>query len=86
MELEGKWINFIEVVVDKRKTKVWEIYNKDNGSYLGRVSWYPGWRKYCFGAAMTTVFEEDCLRDIAKFLEDATAARKVEREMEKADG
>lgn len=36
------------------------------------VKWYGGWRKYAFFPYADTLFEQDCLRDIAKMLDEVT--------------
>jgi hypothetical protein len=57
------------------KTARWEIYASDNQSLLGQVKWYSGWRRYCFFPHMgihDLIFEQDCLREIADFIEVQT--------------
>jgi hypothetical protein len=55
------------------KTRRWEIRAKDGGAILGVVQWWPAWRKYAFQPAFPTVYEQDCLRDIAAFVESSTS-------------
>jgi len=83
---EPKWIRFVEVPVQGRKTRYWYVQTKDGKGHLGTVEWYGPWRKYVFAPAgyMDLVFEERCLRDIAEFVEtqtrehrEAVRARKV---------
>lgn len=76
-----KWITFREDPVPfGRKTKHWTILTKDSETWLGSVSWYGPWRKYTFTPTIDfpTVFEEDCLRDIASFVEEQTRAQRAE--------
>lgn len=61
----------------KRKTKIWEVRNKENGILLGHVAWYAPWRKYCFGAQPECIFEEICLADIARFVKSQTLSHKL---------
>ena len=69
----SKWIKFkITPRLPGRKTDIWFIETKDGNTTLGLVKWYSHWRKYCFIPAEDTIFEQDCLRDIASFIEDQT--------------
>lgn len=54
------------------KTKRWRIETKF-GDTLGYVEWFARWRKYCFAPEENTVYEQDCLRDLATFCEQRTA-------------
>ena len=70
-----RWIRF-ELEDVKDKTCVWSVFTKDGG-YLGSVKWWSGWRKYCFFPANGSLYEQDCLNDIAEFLETATGIHKA---------
>jgi len=72
---ESKWIRFEESKPNP-KTKVWNVLALDGDVILGRVSWFGRWRKYCFFPSPECVFEQDCLRDIALFIEDQTKAQR----------
>lgn len=77
----AKFITFTELPQDpKKKTKVWEIYTKDDNILLGRVGWFTSWRKYCFSPIIKQgeyqVYEQQCLRDIADFVEEQTKLQK----------
>lgn len=75
--MKGSWIRFDYVDVSKSgKTKLWRIRPLDSHDTLGEVKWYGPWRKYCFYPDHNTVFEQDCLRDIAKFCESQTKAHR----------
>jgi hypothetical protein len=57
------------------KTLEWLVHPKDNrdlAACLGFVKWHCPWRKYTFQPFSNTVFENDCLRDIADFCEQKT--------------
>lgn len=71
---ESKWITFT-LAGNNPKTKIFTVMAKEGG-FLGTVKWYAPWRKYCFVPADYTVFEQDCLRDIADFIERETAEHK----------
>ena len=68
----AKWIKFSEMP-QTGKTKRFAIYPKDQALAIGHVLWYGAWRKFCFFPNERTVYEEQCLRDIAEFCEQQTA-------------
>jgi hypothetical protein len=78
-----KWISF-QKDIRKRgaKTDVWHVWSlKDQelGSHLGIVSWRSTWRKYAFYPSPQTLFEQDCLRDLAQFIEEETVKHRKGR-------
>lgn len=66
-----KHIKFIEGP-PKPKTKTFWVVNKYDDFPLGSIGWFAKWRKYAFFPDVETVFEQDCLRDIAAFCEELT--------------
>jgi hypothetical protein len=58
-------------------TKVWLVLTCSPITELGEVRWFGRWRKYGFFPAPDTVFEQDCLREIAFFCETATRFHKA---------
>jgi hypothetical protein len=69
----AKWIEFEEIDTDAtRKTKIFEVITKEGRLGLGIVKWHGAWRKYCFFPAEQTIYEWDCLRDIAEFCQSET--------------
>jgi hypothetical protein len=78
-----KWIRFDLQNTPSRKTKVWVVWSSKEdfeGAELGQVKFYPQWRKFAFFPASQTLFEKDCLRDIADFCETATKEWRSSRE------
>lgn len=71
----GKHIKF-EPRPPKPKTKVWAVTSKYDDFLLGYVLWFAKWRKYSFAPEPNTVFEQDCLRDIADFCQRQTTFHK----------
>jgi len=72
----GKWINFnLMRRSPSGKTKVWIVATKE-GERLGEIRWYGGWRSYVFHPSEATIFEKDCLRNIADFIQAKTAEHK----------
>lgn len=59
----GKYIEFAQIVMEKRKTKVEEVKTKE-GDVIGIIKWYGRWRQYSFFPKPNTVFEKTCLADI----------------------
>jgi hypothetical protein len=63
------------------KTRVYEVDTKDEIRVcLGEVRWYAPWRKYAFFPDPDTLYEQDCLRDIAEFLEGLMIERRERAE------
>ena len=68
-----KWVQFTdERPSPSGKTKGWHVRTKDGRTLLGYVFWHAPWRKYVFAPAADTIFEQDCLRDIADFVQFQT--------------
>lgn len=77
----AKWIRFLDAGRSASgKTRVWLVAEKNNGPALGRVEWFARWRRYAFAPFPDTVYEQDCLRDIAEFCEYETKMHKQRRE------
>lgn len=76
MPKEGKWVwfEFIEMS-ESGKTERYIVRAKQGNVMLGDIRWFAGWRKYAFFPYADRVFEQDCLRDIALFLEQLMEAR-----------
>jgi len=74
----SKWIRFELLNTPERKTSIVRVVAIQGSCLLGEIKWYGAWRKYCFFPApnLMTIFEEDCLRDIAQFCEEATRAHR----------
>jgi hypothetical protein len=72
----SKWIEFVDHGIPKgRKTHVWLVHPK-TGGMLGEVRWYAPWRQYAFHPIPRTLYERQCLRDIADFCEEETAKQR----------
>ena len=46
------------------------------GMCLGEIRWFGRWRQYTFFPYPDSVFNNECLRDIAEFLDELMAARR----------
>jgi len=75
MKLEYKYIRF-QLVKHLPKTDVYDVVIIDSGGVLGQVKWFPQWRKYSFFPVQCTVYEKQCLRDIANFCEQLMEYRR----------
>lgn len=79
------WIRFDEDGKSASgKTSVWTVAtmhdkadSDEQYSGLGAIKWYGAWRRYCFFPLGQTIFEQDCLRDIAAFCEKQTKAQRA---------
>ncbi len=58
------------------KTKVWNVVNPIKALILGNIKWYGAWRKYCFCPNDDTIFDPDCLDEIASFMRKETLDHK----------
>lgn len=71
----AKWIKFVLLPQDKnRKTQAWQVQSTTENHVLGLIAWYAPWRQYSFHPSYESVYERQCLRDIAQFCEDQTKA------------
>lgn len=71
-----RWIRIVEPDAPFTKTRRFEVQTKEGG-ILGWVRWYPAFRKYSFFPAEGTVYETDCLHDIAATLDQLNAEHKA---------
>src|SRR5688572_11111304 len=62
---KAKWLDFNEVPF-KGKTKKFEVVNREQNFTIGEVKWYGAFRQYSFFPVPNTVYERQCLMDIAK--------------------
>ena len=54
----------------KGKTICIIIYNKHSDEELGYIEWYEAWRQYCMMTKDDIVFNSQCLKDIAEFMDN----------------
>jgi len=69
------WIIF-KSLPPSGKTEWWSVLTLA-GVDIGTVKWHAAWRQYTFWPLAYTVFERQCLRDIAEFCEAETAKRRT---------
>ena len=74
------WIRFAPPTQrDGQKTLRFFVTTADGREGLGVVAWYAQWRRYGFYPQLGTIFEQDCLREIASFCETKTREHKEAR-------
>lgn len=61
---------------ESRKTNIYWV--KSQVDLLGEIRWYAPWRRYCFSPDLKhrTIFDANCLREIADFCENLTKEHK----------
>lgn len=71
------FLQFTEIVDanQEKKTKTWAIQNYAR-VFLGHVKWHSPWRKYVWYPAEDTIFDPECLEDIAERLRSETDKQK----------
>lgn len=75
---EPKYIEFVKIdVSDSGKTDIYGVRTKDGAETIGVISWFGRWRCYAFTPKEDTVFEKQCLRDIANFCENVTTIHRL---------
>ena len=74
----SRWIEFVEEPAPG-KTKRWTVLAKRGRVPIARISWSTGWRCYVLQPGYPTEWEQDCLRDVAAFIERQTAGHKAGR-------
>jgi len=75
-EIKEGLLQFHERPNPGRKTKVWTVYTKISIDALGAVIWFTRWRKYTYESNHDIVYDENCLREIADFIEQQTKEHK----------
>lgn len=66
----GKYVRIYEEYKENRKTPIYYLYNQlDERIELGEIKWNGKWRKYCFYPYDETLYDTQCLMDIALFMD-----------------
>jgi len=68
---ESKYLEF-KIVGGTGKTVTVNVLSKLHGFKLGTVKWYSTWRQYCFFPATKTIFNRNCLREVADYVSELT--------------
>jgi hypothetical protein len=65
---------YIKESSTETKTKRWLVLSKQFDDRLGVIKWHGSWRSYAFFPDDETLFEHNCLWDIADFVAKETSA------------
>lgn len=84
---ETRWL-WIELAraSESGRTHVWHVRSKSSGDLLGRVAWFGRWRQYAFHPVGDTVYNAQCMRDLADFCEWQNREKKRRDEEARACG
>jgi hypothetical protein len=75
---ESKWIYFVLLPIPlERKTSIWDVRTREGEASLGEIRWFGRWRCFAFYPRADTLYEKQCLRDIADFCEAQTKAHRT---------
>lgn len=76
--IESKYLEFsIQRYYPARKTEVYNVRSKSQGSTLGQIKWYSPWRQYCFMPSPQCVFNVGCMGDIIALIEELREERRT---------
>lgn len=56
----------------KRKTRDYEIVNKNSGHRIGIIKWKNSWRKFCHFPEPETIWSIECLNEVAAAIKKIT--------------
>lgn len=70
--MESKYLVFDKSELPGRKTSAYYVKSRKSMDILGVIVFYPAWRKYVFEPCGDTIFDCNCLSDIAAFLQNET--------------
>ena len=62
-----KWLTFGKLDMPDRKTEVWQVISI-KGIFLGDIKWFGRWRAYAFFPDEKTVYNSECLKDVAAMI------------------
>ena len=84
--IEPKYIQFVFAKYSNTgKTEQWNVATKEDAEdLLGVVKFYAPWYCYAFFPFDKTLYEKQCLRDIAEFCEQQNKLWRIRIKMKKA--
>lgn len=80
MTKETKYLRFVDWGNPGKRTKHISVENPKSQAGLGSIRWYGPWRQYAFEPYMSTVYDNECLRDIALVLDELNEGQKEQRD------
>ena len=72
----SQYLRFV-LVRDTGKTLIYNVVSVSQDVPLGQVRWYGRWRQYVFEPIPNTIWNKDCLRELANFLDGLMKERRV---------
>ena len=64
--LPTKYLRFEQVDTPPgRKTAVWNVISQSSGAILGTIRWHGPWRQYTLWPTNGTLYNVECLTDLA---------------------
>jgi hypothetical protein len=60
-------------------TKIWTVHNINTEEEIGLIRWAGNWRRYVYEDYEASYYDSKCLKQIAEFLENATADHRSKR-------
>lgn len=74
----SKYLAFIDMTLQhsQRKTKTFYVVSRVGGDRLGEIKWHGPWRRYVFQPLGPSIYDANCLKDIAKFIDNEMEQRK----------
>jgi hypothetical protein len=74
----GKWISIVRCIpLPGHKTDLYEVMAREPCTTLGEIRWHGPWFRYALFPRAETVWEPQCLREVTRFMEPQTRARRV---------
>jgi len=73
-----QYLEFDEIEVPSRKTKVFEVRNKETDWFLGTVQWANNWRQYTFVQRLDLQIQmsSGCMKELCVFIDELMNERK----------
>ena len=69
----------VEKEGDTGRTEIHGVFSALHGDRLGTIRWYGAWRQYAFFPERETIWNRDCLRQMAEALDDAMRGQQLRR-------
>lgn len=62
-------------------TNVWRVVNTNFDEEIGQVYWHGAWRKYVYFTPLDSIYDWECMRLIADFIEKVTLEHRNNRHL-----
>ena len=72
----SNYLRFV-LVHNTGKTKVYSVDSVSQGGRLGVIRWFGRWRQYTLEPEPDTVWNKDCLREVAGFVDALMQERRA---------